>query len=101
MSQYWQEILSDKPQTADEFMAAVLRVKPDLDEFDIVCWQRSTRDWTTDVFEFIWFKLKIMKGQTQWIQKTEAMWPNIERILAQAQARAEAPLSILLQKLLL
>jgi hypothetical protein len=78
---YWQEILSRRPQTPFEFMAVIYDLKPDINELDIVRWQRSTRDWTTDVFEFIWFQLKIRKGETKWSKHTEALWPRIKNIL--------------------
>lgn len=80
-SDYWQEILSRRPQTPFEFMSVIYDLKPDIDELDVVRWQRSTRDWTTDVFEFIWFQLKIRKGETKWTTHTEALWPKIKSVL--------------------
>jgi hypothetical protein len=80
-SDYWQKILSRRPQTPFEFMSVIYDLKPDIDELDVVRWQRSTRDWTTDVFEFIWFQLKICKGETKWTPHTEALWPKIKSVL--------------------
>ena len=80
-SDYWQKILSRRPQTPFEFMSVIYDLKPDIDELDVVRWQRSTRDWTTNVFEFIWFELQIRKGHYELISHTRALWPNIKSLI--------------------
>ena len=80
-SRYWEQILDRNPTTGQQFMSVILELKPDIDEHDVVRWQRASRDWTTDVFEFIWFHLKIRQGETKWLPHTEALWPNIKSVL--------------------
>jgi len=77
-TEYWRRILDRNPQTGSEFMAVIYELKPDIDEHEVVRWQRASRDWTTSVFEFIWFQLKIRQGETKWVAQTEALWPEIK-----------------------
>ena len=44
--------------TPVEFMRILFECKPDIDEHMIISWQRASRDWTTDIFDFVWVVLQ-------------------------------------------
>ena len=81
LSANWKQILSLRPNTAEEFINAVLSVNPNITELDVVQWQRSTRDWTTDIFELIWFLLKLKDGEEKWRPAVEMLWPKVKTII--------------------
>ena len=79
--EYWQHILDRRPETPEQFMAAIYEYKPDLCERDVLRWQRACRDWTTHVFEFVWFNLKVRNGDARWQPHIQALWPHIQATL--------------------
>lgn len=78
---YWKHILERCPETPEQFMAAIYEIKPGIDENDVLRWQRASRDWTTNVFDFVWFNIKLRQGELQWRTHIQALWPNIKSIL--------------------
>jgi hypothetical protein len=81
LSAKWRQILSLRPNTAEEFMNAVLLENPNITELEVVQWQRSSRDWTTDVFELIWFLIKLRKGEERWRPAVDILWPKVKTII--------------------
>lgn len=81
-TEYWQLILARNPQTPEAFMAVIYDLKPDISEHDVARWQRASRDWTTDVFEFMWFHLKIRQGDAKWQPHVQQLWPSVQTSMA-------------------
>lgn len=77
----WTVIKQKKPHTPASFMQLVLECKPDITEHEIISWQRASRDWTTGLFDFVWFAFQVYKGHSEWIFRVEQMWPAIKSII--------------------
>ena len=81
LTQCWTHIKKRNPMTPVEFMRILFECKPDIDEHMIISWQRASRDWTTDIFEFVWFVLKIHQGRLEWLPHVQKTWPSIKSMI--------------------
>ena len=77
----WEELKRQNPATPREFMQCVRKHYPELSEKVIISWQRASRDWTTAIFDFLWFYMQIEQGETKWIPFIQRTWPKIQAIL--------------------
>ena len=77
----WELLKQQNPSSPEDFMKCVRLCKPNLTEHDIVAWQRSTVDWTTNIFDFVWFYLKVEQGEKKWIPHIQNTWPKVKMIL--------------------
>jgi len=78
LAECWNHIKKRNPVSPDEFMRVLFESKPDLDEHMIIRWQRASRDWTTEIFDFIWVVLQTHHGNSEWTQQVESIWPRIK-----------------------
>jgi len=74
----WTHIKKRNPSSPTEFMQVLFECNPDVDEFMIVRWQRASRDWTTNIFEFIWCALQVQKGNHKWERHVTETWPAVK-----------------------
>lgn len=59
-------------------MQILFECNPDVDEFMIVSWQRASRDWTTSIFDFIWYAFQVQKGNRKWETRVLELWPVVK-----------------------
>jgi len=81
LQQTWTRIKQKSPATPTDFMCIVLECKPNITEHEIISWQRASHDWTTGIFDFVWFSFQVHKGHSEWIERVEQMWPAIKSII--------------------
>lgn len=81
LQEIWEVIKQKNPRTLACFMRIILECKPDITEHEIVSWQRASHDWTTSIFDFVWFAFQVHKGHSEWIFRVEQMWPAIKSII--------------------
>ena len=81
LQQTWTRIKQKNPASASDFMCIVLECKPDISEHEIVAWQRASCDWTTGIFDFVWFAFQVHKGHSELLFRVEQMWPAIKSII--------------------
>lgn len=81
LQQTWTYIKQKKPLSPSDFMCIVLECKPDITEHEIVAWQRASCDWTTGIFDFVWFALKVHQGHSKWLPHVQKMWPRVKTVI--------------------
>jgi|TARA_B110001450_G_C17662290_1_gene497816 hypothetical protein len=81
LQQTWTRIKQQHPATPSDFMRLVLEYKHDITEHEIIAWQRASHDWTTGIFDFLWFAFQVHQGHSEWLPHVQKMWPRVKSII--------------------
>ena len=79
----WNQIKKINPKTPEAFMDIVHKIAPNLTEWDIISWQRSstTKTWERELCDFIWAYMQFQKGLLEFRSFLDIQWPIVQNII--------------------
>ena len=78
LQQTWTCIKRQNPATPSDFMRIVNQCNPNITEHEIIAWQRASHDWTTGIFDLVWFAFQVHQGHSEWLPHVQKMWPVVK-----------------------
>jgi len=77
----WTQIKRKNPSSTAEMMRIIFECNPDITEHEIISWQRTSHDWTTGIFDFVWFAFQVHHGHLEWLSHVQKMWPVVKTMV--------------------